>query len=173
MVNLKFGRNKSSVIPSDYCYNRYNFGINYDKILHLFEFLESGKYKYLGQTYPYNAKISHKIKGSTNEVVVGEVIDGKATFFEEYTNSQTVISKTEKAGLDTHKTKREIGLQLRFKVFKRDNFKCCICGASPAKDPTVELHVYHIIPWSKGGETTLDNLQTLCSKCNIGKSDSL
>ena len=72
---------------------------------------------------------------------------------------------------DTHKTKRDINLRLRFKVMQRDNFKCCICGSSPATDPTVILHVDHIKPWSKGGETTLDNLQTLCSDCNLGKSD--
>ncbi|MBR4875585.1 MAG: HNH endonuclease, partial [Clostridia bacterium] len=54
---------------------------------------------------------------------------------------------------------------------KRDNFTCCACGASPAKDPSVELHIDHIIPWSKGGETTEDNLQTLCSRCNLGKSN--
>ena len=72
-----------------------------------------------------------------------------------------------------HKTKRDINLRLRFKVMQRDNFKCCACGASPAKDPSVELHVDHIIPWSKGGETTIDNLQTLCSKCNLGKSNLL
>ena len=53
----------------------------------------------------------------------------------------------------------------------RDNFKCCKCGKSPAKDPSVELHVDHIIPWAKGGETVLENLQTLCSDCNLGKSD--
>lgn len=70
-----------------------------------------------------------------------------------------------------HKTRREINLRLRFLVMKRDNFKCRICGASPAKDPKIELHVDHIVPWAKGGETTLDNLQTLCSKCNLGKSD--
>jgi hypothetical protein len=70
-----------------------------------------------------------------------------------------------------HKTSRDINLKLRFKVLQRDNFKCCACGASPAKDPSVELHIDHIIPWSKGGETTIDNLQTLCSKCNLGKSD--
>jgi 5-methylcytosine-specific restriction endonuclease McrA len=46
-----------------------------------------------------------------------------------------------------------------------------MCGASPAKDPAVTLHVDHIEPWSKGGTTTLDNLQTLCSTCNIGKAD--
>lgn len=70
-----------------------------------------------------------------------------------------------------HTTTRDINLRLRFKVLLRDSFKCCLCGASPAKNPDVELHIDHIIPWSKGGETVLDNLQTLCSKCNLGKSD--
>ncbi len=70
-----------------------------------------------------------------------------------------------------HRTKRDINLRMRFLVMKRDNFKCCLCGASPAKDPMVELHIDHIVPWAKGGETVIDNLQTLCSKCNLGKSD--
>lgn len=76
-------------------------------------------------------------------------------------------SKTE------HATQREPGYRLRFIVMKRDNFMCRMCGASPAKDPSVELHVDHIVPWSRGGESTLDNLQTLCKKCNLGKSDIL
>lgn len=70
-----------------------------------------------------------------------------------------------------HKTSRTINLRTRFIVLSRDGFKCCACGSSPAKNPAVELHIDHIIPWSKGGETTIDNLQTLCSKCNLGKSD--
>lgn len=70
-----------------------------------------------------------------------------------------------------HKTKRDVNLRLRFLVMKRDNFKCCMCGASPAKNPEVVLHMDHIVPWSKGGETTMENLQTLCSDCNFGKSD--
>lgn len=70
-----------------------------------------------------------------------------------------------------HRTSRNINTRLRFKVLARDNFKCCACGASPAKDPSVELHVDHIVPWSKGGETEFENLQTLCSKCNLGKSN--
>lgn len=69
------------------------------------------------------------------------------------------------------KTSRDINLRLRFRVMQRDNFKCCACGASPANDQSVVLHVDHIVPWSKGGETVIDNLQTLCSKCNLGKSD--
>lgn len=70
-----------------------------------------------------------------------------------------------------HKTKRDINLKMRFLVMKRDNFKCCLCGRSPATTPGLELHMDHVKPWSKGGETTIDNLQTLCSDCNLGKSD--
>jgi 5-methylcytosine-specific restriction endonuclease McrA len=70
-----------------------------------------------------------------------------------------------------HKTKRNISWRLRFIVMRRDNFKCRGCGRSPARDPKIVLHVDHIIPWTKGGETVLDNLQTLCSICNLGKGD--
>jgi 5-methylcytosine-specific restriction endonuclease McrA len=68
-----------------------------------------------------------------------------------------------------HRTKRGINLRLRFIVMRRDNFKCRLCGRSPATDPKIVLCVDHIVPWSKGGETIPDNLQTLCSTCNIGK----
>jgi 5-methylcytosine-specific restriction endonuclease McrA len=46
-----------------------------------------------------------------------------------------------------------------------------MCGTSPLKDPAVTLHVDHIVAWSKGGRTVLNNLQTLCARCNIGKGD--
>ena len=68
---------------------------------------------------------------------------------------------------------RKVSDKVRYQVLKRDNFRCCAYGASPAKDSYVELHIDHIIPWSKGGETIVDNLQTLCSKCNLGKSNKL
>jgi len=84
-------------------------------------------------------------------------------------DAQTPIGST--LNTKQHKTSRDINLRLRFKVLQRDKFKCCSCGASPAKNPGVELHVDHIVPWSKGGETVLENLQTLCSKCNGGKSN--
>jgi hypothetical protein len=69
------------------------------------------------------------------------------------------------------RTGRKINWRLRAQVLIRDNCICQMCGASPAKDPHVVLHADHIRPWSKGGETMLENLRTLCHKCNIGKSD--
>lgn len=60
---------------------------------------------------------------------------------------------------------------LRYDILRRDGFRCQICGAS-AKDG-VKLHVDHIIPVSKGGETIPSNLRTLCDRCNLGKSDKI
>jgi hypothetical protein len=57
---------------------------------------------------------------------------------------------------------------MRFDVLNRDHFKCR-CGRSPATDPKIKLHIDHIKPLSKNGKTTIKNLQTLCSDCNIGK----
>ncbi len=64
---------------------------------------------------------------------------------------------------------RSLSLALRYKVLVRDKFRCVICGASPAKDVGVELHVDHIHPWSRGGQNVEENLRTLCAKCNLGK----
>ncbi len=69
------------------------------------------------------------------------------------------------------RTERKINWRLRAQVLIRDNCICQMCGASPAKDPQVNLHADHIVPWSKGGETVLENLRTLCLKCNIGKGN--
>ena len=62
---------------------------------------------------------------------------------------------------------------VRFDIFQRDNFRCKICGASPATDPTARLEIDHIVPISRGGKNEINNLQTLCYDCNRGKKDTL
>lgn len=66
---------------------------------------------------------------------------------------------------------RNISLSLRLAVLNRDNFRCLFCGRSPATDIGTKLHIDHIKPFSDGGTSTIDNLQTLCEECNLGKSD--
>lgn len=60
---------------------------------------------------------------------------------------------------------------LRYNIFKRDNYRCQICGATQADG--AKLHVDHIVPVSKGGKTVPSNLQTLCERCNLGKSNKM
>jgi hypothetical protein len=97
--------------------------------------------------------------------------------FVDYANASDVGSGDEKiAELLSPSTKsrtpRDPSLRLRWKILQRDRFTCRVCGASPALTLGIELHVDHVQPWSKGGETLEDNLETLCSKCNLGKSNT-
>lgn len=66
---------------------------------------------------------------------------------------------------------RTAGWRLRFLVMRRDRFSCIHCGASPSSEPGTVLVIEHVVPWSKGGLTVFDNLQTLCEPCNGGKSN--
>lgn len=82
----KFDTKPSSVLLSDYCYNRYNNGIRFDK--HLFEYLDRDIYRYLGENYPYTGLIYHKPSGESSEKVVGEWINGTKNI---YKNDQSDI----------------------------------------------------------------------------------
>jgi 5-methylcytosine-specific restriction endonuclease McrA len=70
------------------------------------------------------------------------------------------------------KRNRDISERLRFSILLRDGFSCKACGKSPLRSPGTELHVDHIIPWSKGGETVPDNLETKCLQGNLGKGNA-
>jgi Homing endonuclease associated repeat/HNH endonuclease len=88
-------------------------------------------------------------------------------------NISTDNPKETQKEIKRKRTPRGINLRLRWTILKRDNFSCKKCGRSPAKDQSIILHVDHIIPWSKDGETVVDNLETLCEGCNLGKSNLL
>ena len=67
-----------------------------------------------------------------------------------------------------HRTKRIPSERLKVQVLMRDGNKCKLCGITVTGD---NIHFDHVKPWSKGGETILENLQVLCAKHNIAKSD--
>ena len=55
----------------------------------------------------------------------------------------------------------------RFNVFLRDRFSCQYCGSRD------ELTFDHVVPRSKGGMTTWENVVAACSPCNLRKGDQL
>lgn len=67
-----------------------------------------------------------------------------------------------------HKTKRIPSERLKVQVLMRDGNTCRLCGITLTGE---NIHFDHIKPWSKGGETVLDNLQILCVKHNLAKSN--
>ncbi len=68
-----------------------------------------------------------------------------------------------------NKSKREIASGIRYKILERDKFKCLKCGRNVSDG--ISLQVDHKKPFSLGGLTEWNNLQTLCNECNIGKSN--
>ena len=55
----------------------------------------------------------------------------------------------------------------RFNVFLRDRFTCQYCGERD------DLTFDHVVPRSKGGITTWENVVAACSECNLRKADML
>jgi len=62
---------------------------------------------------------------------------------------------------------RRIPQDVKLAVWQRDQAKCVQCGAD------TYLEFDHIIPFSKGGASTVNNVQLLCRKCNLAKSDRI
>lgn len=62
---------------------------------------------------------------------------------------------------------------LREKIKTRDSHTCQYCSLSTTQEPNLLLEIDHIIPLSKGGITTEENLQTLCWRCNRTKSNKI
>ncbi len=112
-----------------------------------------------------------KLFGSWNKALQAFVayIEDPAALKDVTIENQDVESKRKASG----RTPRNINWRLRAQILIKDNCICRMCGTSPAKDSSVVLHVDHIKPWSKGGQTELGNLQTLCAVCNIGKSNEI
>lgn len=52
---------------------------------------------------------------------------------------------------------------------QRQNFRCALCGVPLGV--IAQPHVDHVVPVARGGNSELDNLQLLCRRCNLGKSD--
>lgn len=52
---------------------------------------------------------------------------------------------------------------LRDAVYERDDYRCVQCGS------TDDLTLDHVVPFSVGGQTTMENLRTLCRSCNSKK----
>lgn len=63
---------------------------------------------------------------------------------------------------------RSIAPTLRRKVLKKSRHTCAQCGRDLHQSGH---HIDHIVPFSKGGLTTEDNLQALCPRCNLVKGN--
>ena len=101
------------------------------------------------------------------------------TFYKSFSRFETAVQAAVRGILDyelygentsqtvsfqaTTSSEVELTTQEKIQVKRRDGNACLCCGA---KGVGVRLQIDHIVPLKFGGETTLENSQTLCSICN-------
>ncbi|MCL4561580.1 MAG: HNH endonuclease [Chloroflexi bacterium] len=141
---------------------------------------ENGKFHKAAQEYinhlrdPEKVKVYEKIhsgiwsyNGFFNLVNSWTESDGRRKVFKYQlvVVGEIDISKANSKDLDH---RRIIPTAVKLEVWKRDGGKCVVCGSK------TELHFDHIIPYSKGGTSiTAANIQLLCARHNLEKSDRI
>jgi len=72
------------------------------------------------------------------------------------------------------KTHRQVRFS-RTNIYIRDDFTCQYCGKSVERDElrVSDLSFDHVVPSSRGGKTTWENIITSCKPCNKRKADRL
>lgn len=74
----------------------------------------------------------------------------------------SIIRVKKNMKVDFHKTKLS-----RENVFKRDGYTCVYCGSEDKRKLTID----HVVPQSRGGRDTWENLVTACLNCNQEKDN--
>jgi len=77
------------------------------------------------------------------------------------------VTRMDKRLLVVERPSRSIPQKIRSEVYQRYGGKCAQCSAREY------LEFDHVIPVALGGANTVGNLQLLCRRCNLAKSDRI
>lgn len=105
---------------------------------------------------------ARKMFGATKRVVADLLRAGLLT---ETTGGWIPLGENDLWRISRTASRVKIPLHVRVSVLERDEYRCQFCGA------TDDLTLDHIIPWSRGGPDTEDNLRVLCRPCNSARGN--
>ncbi|MDX2159402.1 MAG: HNH endonuclease [Hyphomicrobiaceae bacterium] len=108
------------------------------------------------------------------QAAVSDVVSGRVTVIAEYEavarSPSTELRLPAVVALRRYRKGRQKVAFTRYNVFLRDRFTCQYCRA---RLPASALTFDHVLPRSKGGETSWTNVVTACGPCNSRKGSSL
>jgi hypothetical protein len=177
------GTNAGSVTPSDYCYNNWN--LSHEKTgftQHLFERFGHGKYRYLGENYPYTGLIYHRPKQGGVEREAGQWINGQLVLFGLYDVSANGIPEEV---LEPDKYLEGAVKRISVNAYERSpgarrecieafGTDCQVCGINfgqtYGKIGNGFIHVHHLKPLAEAGEQyeldPITDLRPVCPNCH-------
>lgn len=177
--------NISSTIYNMNQYDLYLFDIKNIKNLGQYDTDDKPKFNYLllklEQSIFNNLiqkpTIDYKLKVTIVLTNINQDIIEKRYYYFDIEEIEEVISRLENKTNERYNDKEiwdsicrieraKVTNRMRFAIYNRDGYRCCRCGRK-----TNDLEIDHIMPISKGGKTHPDNLQTLCKRCNMEKSN--
>ena len=141
---------------------------------------ENGKFYHAAQSYKRGERPAELVRvyeklhegiwaynGTFQLIDAERVFDGKRYVFEfKLAALSADVEAPDTVVLDERR--RIIPTAVKLEVWKRDRARCVICGA------TDNLHFDHIIPYAKGGTSIkAENVQLLCARHNLAKSDKI
>lgn len=123
------------------------------------------------------SKINRVMAGPTGTVelessssrLAGPISVGDSEWVAEIAN--TLVRIDRRQILDSRRGRSPIPQHVRAEVWRRDGGRCKECGLDGSGGASLEFD--HIIPISRGGADTVENLQVLCRRCNGQKSDRI
>jgi hypothetical protein len=128
---------------------------NYNKIMKGVEWGELYNKNKGRQLDPQNLAV--KIK----ELLENEAVDNQKYIYE------FVLIENPKVGDDRKLSKRGFPDSIRQTKYAQQQGECAICGEHFELE---QMHSDHIMPWSKGGRTNIENCQMLCTEDNLRKA---
>lgn len=176
LVNY-YGTNPNSILPADYCYNRWNKGIDENGTTY-FEYIKRGQYRIWGKDYQFNGVIlANPTDGE--EHLVGYCIDGNRyigklpVYPDELTDDSTEYREGKKGTVQINTYERNPAA--RQSCIKHYGTKCFVCGFDFGQfyGPNCEglIHVHHLNTISESnGEYVVDpikDLRPICPNCHM------
>lgn len=117
----------------------------------------------LYETYKGNSYDATELEARVKALMENEEVTDKKGIYE-------YVLSGEDESIAKKLSKRAFSKSDMRTIYERQNGICPICGKHHEFN---EMEGDHIIPWWRGGKTTIDNLQMLCKKCNSGKGGKM
>ena len=131
----------------------------------------------IGKVLMESSEVINQLKKEINKIKQenNKLIKERNDFYGKYNNLKRITKSSN--GINNNlkkiikssngKNKTPVSKGIRERVFERDKNKCLLCGT------TKNLTIDHIKPRAMGGSNKIDNLQTLCKRCNLVKGINL